>query len=611
MSTLFLLFFVTAILPAGTTSGILRVPLLFEENRGQAGDAAFVVPHRGTNVLFGDAVTYRIGRGGYRVEFAGAGKVRPVGELRHAARVNYYLGAMRQEGVPVFEAIRYRGLYAGVDLVYHGNTGELEYDFQVAPGADPRSIALRFAGVERMELSAQGNLMVTAGGETSVHVRPVAYQDIGGKRRYIPAYFRKQGDTVRFAVAGYDRRYRLTIDPVLKFAARLQAVVTGLAADSAGNTFLSAGFTLLNNETDFQLVKLDSTGKLVYKTVLGGFGTDTLAGIAADGQGNLFASGYSTSSNYPVNGAQCSGLTSDAFVSKLGPTGTLLASRCYGGTLTETVRGMALDNAGAPYIAGVTESADLPTTSPVLQGQKRRPNASQAFVAKFDPVSLALGYGTYFGNYADVTLDSMAVDPGGAVYLGGRASQQGFLLTPGAYQTTSQVSSTEQAPFLAKLNAAGNALVYSTWLPVSTSFSYTVRLGADESGQAYAFTPPPSSFGFSSPSYTRFLRFSAQGAVNQDKNILFVANATALDVDRQGNILLSGFDTSVATLSTDALFARPGQALVVKLDSAGNLLHASALPGSSGALRFAGNDMIVAVQPLCCESEFPTTAGAY
>jgi len=611
MPSLLAVFLIAASLQAATPAGMMPIPLLFEENRGQSPEAAYLTRAGNAEVRFSQAITYLGAKGSYTVHFIGASKhPRLTGEQRHPARVNYYRGTSRLENIPAYQSLRYRALYHGIDLVYHGRSGELEYDFQIAPGADPRAIALHFEGARHLEIASGGDLLVYSAGEITRHKRPIAYQNIRGQRHLIPAYFRKQGNTIRFAVAPYNRRYPLTIDPVLKFSSALGTAVTSLAADANGNTLIAAPLNIANSDIDVQYLKLDSTGQLIYKTVLGGFGADTVAGIAVDSQGNLFATGHSVSSNYPVNGAQCSGLTTDAFLSKLSPTGSLLASRCYGGALTESVRGIGLDNAGTPHIAGTTDSADLPTTSPVLQNQKRRPNATNAFVAKFDPTTLALIYGTYFGNYAEITLDAMAVDPGGAVLLSGRSTPQGFPLTPGAYLTT---TASTNPIFLAKINASGNALVYSTWLPLDSLFSSstTVRIGADESGQAYALLPAGGNLGFSGVSFTRLLRFSAEGVVNLDKSLPFVNQPTALDVDRQGNLLLAGTDTFVAALTSDALFPRGGQSFAMKLDNAGNILHATSLPGPIAALRLAANEMIFALQPQCCDTTYPITPGAY
>ncbi|MFN7938238.1 MAG: BACON domain-containing carbohydrate-binding protein [Bryobacteraceae bacterium] len=597
---------------------MMRIPLLFEENRGQAADAAFVLRTGASEVGFGTAVTYRDKGGLYRVEFAGGNpKLRATGEQRHAANVNYYRGPLRAEAVPVYESLRYRGLYPGIDLLYHGRGGELEYDFQVAPGANPRTIALRFSGDARLRLTPEGDLEVHAGKETMRHKRPVAYQEIAGHRKFIPAWFRVDGNTVRFAVAPYDRRHALTIDPVLKFATSFLTTVTGLASDTNGNTFIAMAtqnpYPFGTGDADVQYLKLDTAGKLIYRTVVGGLGADTNSGIVADSQGNLFATGTSLSANYPVNGATCSAIAADAYVTKLSPTGALLSSRCYGGAYAETVVGIDIDNNGAVYIAGSTESTDLPVTSPVVQSQKRRVNSTLGYVAKFDNGNLSLVYSTYFGNYADVTVLGIAVEPGGAAVVGGKTSPQGFPLTVGAYYTTSHGVS---QGFLAKINAAGNAVVYATLLP-STDTGDKLNFGVDESGQVYVLQPGPILLG-GFPSYTpwRVLRLNAQGSASTlDKMLPFLYGPTAFSVDRSGNMLIASQDTSAIAPTADAIQVRQSVALsslVLKLDSAANVQYASPLPSISRLVRTAGNESLVALDSIFPgDRSFPSTPGVY
>ncbi|MBS1825969.1 MAG: S-layer homology domain-containing protein [Acidobacteria bacterium] len=604
---------------AAKPDGMMRIPLLFEENRGQGADAAYVVRAGAAEVGFGSAITYRGSGGLYRVEFAGANpKVRATGEQRQAAHVNYYRGAMRAEGVPVFGSLRYRGLYAGIDLLYHGKNGELEYDFQVAPGANPRAIVLRFSSEARLRLMPDGDLEVRSGKETMRHKRPVAYQEIAGHRRDVPAWFRLDGNTVGFTVAPYERRHALTIDPVLKFSTSFLTSISGLASDPNGNTFIALAtqnaYPYSGADPDVQYLKLDTAGKLIYKTVVGGLGIETNSGIVADSQGNLFSTGTSSSANYPVNGATCSAIAADAYITKLSPTGALVASRCYGGAYAETVAGIGIDNAGAVYVAGSTESTDLPVTSPVVQSQKRRVNSTLGYVAKFDNGNLSLVYSTYFGNLADVTVLGIAVDAGGSVVVGGKTSPQGFPLTAGAYYTT-PVAGPSQG-FLAKINAAGNGLVYATLLP-STDINDKLLFGVDEGGQVYVLQIGPTSFGGYTP-YTpwRVVRLNAQGtASTMDKVLPFLYGPSAISVDRSGSMLIASQDTSAVAPTADALQVRQSSSaanLALKLDNAANVQYASPLPALTRLVRIAGNDILVALESIFLnDKSFPTTPGTY
>ncbi|HEY9284551.1 MAG TPA: hypothetical protein VIP46_13930, partial [Pyrinomonadaceae bacterium] len=139
---------------------------------------------------------------------------------------NYFVGrdpSAWRAGVPTFARVGYGGVYPGVDLVYYGNGRRLEYDFLVAPGADPRRIALEFDGAEDLRLDANGDLVLRAagGGELRQH-RPVSYQLIGGERREVESRYALSGDNrVAFELGDYDARHPLVIDPVISYSTYL------------------------------------------------------------------------------------------------------------------------------------------------------------------------------------------------------------------------------------------------------------------------------------------------------------------------------------------------------------------------------------------------------
>ena len=171
-------------------------------------------------------------------------------------KVNYFIGNDPKKwrtNVPTYARVEYRDVYHGVNLVYYGNQRQLEYDFVVAPGADPRAIRLSFQGLDKLTVEGQGNLaLYIAGGQVLQHA-PIVYQEINGVRREISGRYVLQGkDRVGFQVAAYDRSKPLVIDPVLAYSTYLggsgddnQAL--GIAVDAAGNAYVT-GFT---SSTDF------------------------------------------------------------------------------------------------------------------------------------------------------------------------------------------------------------------------------------------------------------------------------------------------------------------------------------------------------------------------
>jgi Beta-propeller repeat len=260
-----------------------------------------------------------------------------------AGRVNYVKGIgdgqWRQE-VPTYGRVRYEGVYPGIDLVYYGNNGALEYDFVVAPDADPSVIRFAFEGATDVGRSDDGALTM-ATGSGSLHLRaPVLYQDVNGTRKTVTgAYVVEQGGTVGFQIGGYDRRQPLVIDPVL-----------------------------------------------LYSSYLGGTGADGAADIALDAFGNIYVTGYMASADFPVADPSRPGRFGDdydLFVTKIDPSGTSLIYTAYlGDTRDDQGLGIAVDPAGFAYVTGAY-------TFPSSGNQ-------QVLVAKFDPMGTMV-YATAFG----------------------------------------------------------------------------------------------------------------------------------------------------------------------------------------------------------------------
>ncbi len=593
------------------------VPFVFEENRGQAeGDARFIARGPGADLLLGRGVRFLTSKSSFELEFAGArGGVKPRGEGRLSARVHYYRGRThRLENLAAFRTVRYPGLYPGIDLLYyssgHNSNGRLEYDFELAPGVDYRRIALRFRGA-RLRLSAEGDLLLeTVRGETFRHHRPAAYQMEGDRRVNIAAWFQVEGETARFALAHYDRRKPLVIDPVLGFSATVSDRATTFTADSAGNTYLVREDS---GTGDALYIKLDTQGKLVYKTYVGGFSADIPGPLAADSNGNLFVAGSSDSADFPVSSSPCGGVSRDIFLTKLSPSGIILASRCFGGSGNETVSGLALDPTGAPYVAGGTESPDFPTTAGAFQSTKKSPGiVPSGFVAKFDRASLSTAYATFFGSLGKSNIGQLGVDQSGSAIVAGVAEPSGFPVTAGAFMTAPRIDTLlpndSYGTFAARLSASGSSLVYGTFLPFLTfqgSLSFTpMAMAADAAGNAYFALQEGSTNSLS------LLKLNPAGsAATFQKTLPLWLYPASLDIDANGNFLLAGSDTGALPLSADGLQARPGTSLVFKLDSGtGNISYSSIVNAGTPTARFGPQGSILVGGTLTVP--FPVTPGA-
>ncbi len=253
--------------------------------------------------------------------------------------------------MPTYARVEYRDVYPGVNLVYYGNQRQLEYDFVVGAGADPRAIKVAFIGAKRLRTDAQGDLIVQTGtGDLRMH-KPLVYQEIAGVREVIPGkYVLKSVRQVGFEIASYDASKPLVIDPVLSYSSYLGGngddVGSGIAVDTSGNAYLfehtaSTDFptvnpfqTSKNGGYDAFVAKLDATGSsLFYSTYLGGSSEERgNFGIALDASGNVYVSGYTTSTDFPTTPGAFQptfGGNHDAFVVKLDPSQSGAASLVY------------------------------------------------------------------------------------------------------------------------------------------------------------------------------------------------------------------------------------------------------------------------------------------
>ena len=434
-----------------------------------------------------------------------APKISGVDEL--PGKSNYFVGNDPRKwrtNVPTYAQVKYQRVYPGVDLVYHGTQGQLEYDFVVAPGADPGVIRLSFEGADRLELDAQGDLVLhTPAGEVREH-KPVVYQEMGGVRQTIAGgYVLRSKAEAGFAVAQYDTSQPLVIDPALVYSTYLLGASgfdegLGIAVDSTGNAYVtgytdSSNFPVLPNPGAFQpafgggsydafVTKLNPAGTaLLYSTYLGGNSFDQGLGIAVDSTGNAYVTGLTNSSDFPVfpnPGAFQSSLrgrfTTNAFVTKLNPAGTALLYSTYlggtGGGQGDSGLGIAVDMAGNAYVTGYTDSSDFPTTLGAFQTTFGGGlcyygyyTCFDAFVTKLNPAGGDLGYSTYLGGKGDDFGDGVAVDTAGNAYVTGETCSANFPTTTGAFQTTSGGGLCDA--FVTKLNPAGTApLAYSTYL---------------------------------------------------------------------------------------------------------------------------------------------------
>jgi len=435
-----------------------------------------------------------------------ATRVTGVDEL--AGTSNYFIGndpAKWRTNVPTYAKVKYEGIYSGIDLVYYGNQRQLEYDFIVAPGANPNRIAFDVRGAKRIRRTEHGELVFKVGEDEIRWHKPVVYQEKDGTRREIAAHYAiTDTNSIAFEVAKYDASRPLYIDPLI-YSTYLggsgQDAGYGIAVDNLGNAYVT-GYTSSSNfpvtSGAFQttccgafVTKLNPTGTaLVYSTYLdNGWGR----GIAVDATGNAYVTG-NAGGGFPVTPGAfqtvCGGTCEygNAFVTKLNPTGSVLVYSTYlggSGVYGDLGTGIAVDNSGNAYVTGQTSSTNFPVTPDAFQ-TTFGDGSTDAFVTKFNPQGSALVYSTYLGGSGYDLGNGIAVDSLGSAYVSGSTESTDYPVTPGAFQTACGGGTTGGCydAFVTKFNPQGSALVYSTYLGGSGN-DYNPNIAVDSSGNAY------------------------------------------------------------------------------------------------------------------------------
>ncbi|HEY6554804.1 MAG TPA: SBBP repeat-containing protein, partial [Vicinamibacteria bacterium] len=324
-----------------------------------------------------------------RMRLAGAREAALRGEGLLQAKSHYFLGsdpARWRSDVPSYERVRYQEVYPGIDLLFYGNEGELEYDFEISAGADPRKMALDVSGVTAMRIDPAGDLVLSTGAGPVTWRKPIAYQVRDGERRAVASRYALRGKRrVGFEVGPYDRKLPLVIDPTLAYSTYLGGngndAGHAIAVDEAGNAYVAGetasvnfpGTGTLQGLVDAFVTKFNPSGTTrLYSVYVGGDGIDIAWGIAVDAVGNVHLTGDTLSTNFPTTPSgfqRVKDTGRDAFVLKLGASGALAYSTYLGGdSPDEGDRGnaIAVDAAGNMVVTGRTDSLDFPVTAGVV-----------------------------------------------------------------------------------------------------------------------------------------------------------------------------------------------------------------------------------------------------
>lgn len=623
----------TKVEQASCLSAFNKLPLSFERNQGQ-GESGFLARGQGYRVSLskgGAELQLSRSQGAsatLRIELSRSNpdsKVEPLSEL--PGKVNYLLGndpSHWRTSIPTYARVKYAQVYPGIDLVYYGQQRRLEYDFVVQPGADPNAVVLNFQGAENLARDAQGNLIVRIPGGEVIEPAPLVYQEIDGGRKPISGAYKLLSKTaVRFEIGAYDPTQPLIIDPVLCYSTYFGGgdgdYAYAVALDKAGNVYL-AGKTYSTNfpgyfgwpidlgysasSSDGFVAKFNAAGSvLIYSTYLGGSSDDEIRGIAVDALGNALVAGDTTSLDFPtVNALQAAYHygTSDAFVAKLGPTGAILTYSTYlGGSGIDQANGIAVDAAGNAYVTGFSASSDFPTVN-AFQPSRGGFYGRDAFVAKINPTG-TFAYCTYLGGSGFDQGIAIAVDANGeACVTGSTDSYWDFPVAPGGTPLRAFGGVTDA--FVAKFNAAGSALIYSTYLG-GNSTDMGTGIAVDTAGNAYvtgitmstnfpAISAVQSSLKGNSDAFVAKINAAGSalvystylgGSSNENATVL-VSGLGAIAVDTNGNAYVTGTTASSDFPGVNPVQASSGggrDAFVAQLNAAGSTLTFSTYLGGS------------------------------
>jgi hypothetical protein len=644
-----------------------KLPLSFIPNEGQASDEAVRYYAQGAGYGFfftkgGAMLSFTNGEGrghALGLSFLGTNPDATLeAQKRLSGEVNYLMGddpAKWQQGLPTHGELLYGGLWPGIDMAVRGEEGgKLKYEFHMQPGSSVEDIRLGYRGAERLSVGTGGELLVQTSLGVVEDAAPVSYQRIGGERVEVESRYKLTGDGgYGFAVGAYDPRYPLVIDPGLDYSTFLgggdgdrgwdialrdgRAYVTGDTSSTDYPTTTGAFDTTYNGVGDAFVTKLNASGSaLAYSTFLGGTEFDQGQGIAVDGSGRAYVTGNTSSTDYPTttDAFDTTLNSNDAFVTKLNASGSALAySTFLGGTSVDFGNDIAVDGSGSAHVTGQTRSADYPTTTDAFD-RTFNGGLADAFVTKLNASGSALAYSTFLGgtDNTDETDQGLGIAVrNGTAYVTGEAAAADFPTTTGAYDTSYNGGSSDV--FVTKLNAAGSALAYSTFLGGTNDdigWDITVRDGrAHVTGQTAAADYPTTTGAFDRtfnggifPGDAFVSKLNAAGSALAYSTFLggtFTDRGESIAVDGSGRAYVTGFTLSTDYPTTRGAFDRTfngeQDAFVTKLNASGSALaYSTFLGGGSGdaglgiAVDGSGRAYVTGNTS---STDFPTTTGAY
>ena len=443
-----------------------RLPLRFEENRGQFDSAVrFMAKSAGGKLQFSArGPEFLVGSSPVEIGLVhgnAAPKIEPLDRM--PAVTNYMVGPRDQwhGSIANFARVRYQDVYPGIDVVYYGTQNQLEYDFVLAPGANPDAIRLKFKGGVHVSLTPSGDIALESSDGKVLQKAPAIYQD---KRKVEGRYTMLANNEVGFRLAGYDRTRALTIDPILVYCEYMGTSgadqITAMKMGKNGLLYVAGStntgeFSTIDGAysdhslglTDIFLAIIDTTANgnfaLKYFSYLGGSGLDIPNAIDMDSNGVAYLTGTTTSVDFPMAGASVQTTSSAtsvlSFIAAIDPSGyggnSLVYSTYLGGTTgNQSGNGLVVDKSGIIYTIGTTLATDFPVTTSAYAGVLY--GKSDAYLCKIDPNSSSMLYSTYLGGELSDQGRAIAVGSDGKVYFAATTVSTQFPMEGSGYRQT-------------------------------------------------------------------------------------------------------------------------------------------------------------------------------
>ncbi|UCE18936.1 MAG: VCBS repeat-containing protein [Gemmatimonadota bacterium] len=610
------------------------------------GDIVYALQHvQRDNTLSGVAL---------REQFVRFSRFRITGENLSNATINSFTGndrSMRTRNIPAYDLVNLGEVYEGiiVKLKAHGNN--VEKLFCVQPWADPGDIRVELSGGDGLRVNPAGELEAMTPHGTVSFTKPIAYQEAFGQRFFVEVAYRVHGNEYGFSVGNYNPELPLIIDPLLASTFlggsgdEVAWPSAGLAVDGEGNIYVAAttysadfpattGTYMIDHQggnTDVVLCKFDGDlSTLLAATYLGGNSDDGTPFIAIDGDGNIFVTGETSSSDFPTTPGAFRetrpGLV-DVFVAKFSnDLTTLLASTYLGGSVRDDHAKIAADDLGHVFVTGRTQSSNFPVTEGAFD-ESHNPGYD-VFLSKLSNDLTTLHASTFLGPGCADDRPAIDLDHDGNPVVTGTTESFSFPTTPGAYQES---FGGQLDIYVAKLNDDLSALVASTFIgSASFEMGYGVAVSSDNS--VFVTSHPTASYPTTPGAYqTTFGGGVADAGVaklDADLTTLVAstyiggnANDAAISValDNDGNVLVSGYtdspDFPVTPSAIDPDYNGSDDGFVAKLSpDLSTLLTSTFLGGSASddANAVTINDEgTIIISGSTASTNFPTTSGAY